>query len=252
MARTVRRPRRTGGKTAPRRGRRKPHLPIDEILRRLGSLYSPARAPRPYDPVSELIFTVLSQNTSDHNSSRAFSGLRQAFPTWEALIDADVERVAEAIQIGGLARIKAPRIQAILKTIRELTGSWDLSFLAEMPLAEAKRWLLELPGVGPKTAGCVLLFSLGRPAMVVDTHVYRVGKRLGLIGPKDSPDAAHDVLEAMIPDADILAAHIYLISHGRRTCKAQRPLCPECVLEDGCPSSLLRPGGRPQSKSKAG
>ena len=234
------------------KGRKPRHLPIDEILRRLEPLYGPARAPRPYDPVSELIFTVLSQNTSDHNSYRAYSRLREGFPTWEAIMNVDADRIAEAIQIGGLARIKAPRIQAILNALKERIGSWDLSFLAEMPLPEAKEWLLDLPGVGPKTAGCVLLFSLGRPAMVVDTHVYRVAKRLGLIGPKETPDGAHDVLEAMIPDADILAAHVYLISHGRKTCKAQRPLCNECVLEDGCPSSLLRSSGKSRLKSKAG
>ena len=247
------RTRRTGAKaTLPQKGRKTHHLPIDEILRRLGPLYGLPRAPRPYDPISELIFTVLSQNTSDYNSYRAYSNLRNRFPAWEAVMNADVDRIAEAIQIGGLAKIKAPRIQTILRIIQDRKGSWDLSFLAEMPLAEAKEWLLELPGVGPKTAGCVLLFSLGRPAMVVDTHVCRVTKRLGLIGPKVPPDAAHDVLEAMIPDGDILAAHIHLITHGRKTCKAQRPLCSECVLEDGCPSSLIKRGRKLQGRSRGG
>ena len=233
-----------------RRGRTTRHLPLDEILARLYPLYGPPRAPRPYDPISELIFTVLSQNTSDYNSYRANSKLRETFPTWEDLMSADVDRVAEAIHIGGLGKIKAPRIQAILKAIRERNGSWDLSFLAEMPLSEAKEWLLELPGVGPKTAGCVLLFSLGRPAMVVDTHVYRVARRLNLIGPKVSPDDAHDILEAKFATEDILAAHVFLITHGRKTCKAQRPLCPECVLEDGCPASLLKQGTKHRVRLK--
>ena len=179
---------------------KKGHLPVEEILRRLGPLYGPAESPRPYDPISELIFTVLSQHTSDVNSYRANETMRERFPTWEALMEADIEELAGAIQIGGLAKVKAPRIQAILRAILERNeGSWDLSFLSEMPLADAKEWLLELPGVGPKTAGCVLLFSLGRPAMVVDTHVYRVSQRLGLIGPKANADEAHDLLEENDP-----------------------------------------------------
>lgn len=231
---------------------KKGHLPIDEILCRLDPLYGPPEAPRPYDAISELIFTVLSQHTSDVNSYRANEMMRERFTTWEALMKADIDELADAIQIGGLAKVKAPRIQAILRAILERNGgSWDLSFLSEMPLNEAKRWLLELPGVGPKTAGCVLLFALGRPAMVVDTHVYRVAQRLGLIGPKVTADEAHDLLEDMTPDDDVLAAHVYIITHGRRVCKAQNPLCPECTLEDGCPSSTLKSKKRRPKKAKA-
>ncbi len=231
---------------------KKGHLPIDEIVRRLDPLYGPAEAPRPYDPISELIFTVLSQHTSDVNSYRANETMRERFPTWEALMEADIDEVADAIQIGGLAKVKAPRIQAILRAILERNeGSWDLSFLSEMPLAEAKEWLLELPGVGPKTAGCVLLFSLGRPAMIVDTHVYRVSQRLGLIGPKVNADEAHDLLEEMTLDDDMLAAHVYIITHGRQVCKAQNPLCRECTLEDGCPSSTLKSKKKRPKKAKS-
>ena len=234
---------------SPRKGHTTRHLPIDEILQRLDPLYGPASPPRPYDPISELIFTVLSQHNSDVNSYRAFASLRNRFPTWEETMNTDLDQLAQVIQMGGLAKVKAPRIQEILKAIREQNGSWDLSFLAEMPIEEAKKWLLDLPGVGPKTAGCVLLFSLGRAAMVVDTHVHRVAKRLNLIGQKVSADDAHDILEAKIPPGDILSAQMYLIAHGRKTCRAQNPLCSECVLEDGCPSSLLKRGNRRKSKT---
>ena len=227
---------------SPLRGRTVKHIPIAEqtMMARLGPLYGPPTAPRPYDPLSELIFTVLSQHTSDINSYRAFAKLMETFPTWEGVLNADVEALAGSIRIGGLAKVKAPRLQEILTAVLERNGSWDLSFLAEMPLAEAKKWLLELPGVGPKTVGCVLLFSLGMPAMIVDTHVHRVAKRLNLIGAKVSADDAHDILEAKVPSEDVLGAHIYIIAHGRQVCKAQRPLCEVCVLEDQCPSSELR------------
>ena len=225
---------------SPLRGRTVKHIPIPDLISRLEPLYGPPSAPRPYDPLSELIFTVLSQHTSDINSYRAFAKLRETFPTWEDVLNADVKALAESIKMGGLSKVKAPRLQEILTAVLERNGSWDLSFLAEMPLPEAKKWLLELPGVGPKTVGCVLLFSLGMPAMIVDTHVHRVAKRLNLIGAKVSADDAHDILEAKVPPDDVLGAHIYIIAHGRQVCKAQRPLCDTCVLEDQCPSSELK------------
>ena len=218
--------------------------PVQEIIQRLHPLYGPAEAPRGYDPVSELIYTILSQNTSDVNSTRAEKGLRAAFDSWEAVAEAEPEALIDAIKIGGLARIKGPRIQAILREIRRRVGSLDISFLAEMPLGEAKAWLRGLPGVGPKTVGCVLLFSLGRPALPVDTHVYRVAKRLGLFGAKVTPDQSHDVLEAMLKPEEMLPFHMYLINHGRKVCKAQRPLCAQCVLEERCPSSVLKSAHR--------
>ena len=229
---------------SPLRGRTVKHIPIPELMTRLEPLYGPPNPPRPYDPLSELIFTVLSQHTSDINSYRAFAKLKETFPTWEQVLDADVEALAESIKMGGLSKVKAPRLQEILTAVLRRNGSWDISFLGEMPLPEAKKWLLELPGVGPKTVGCVLLFSLGMPAMIVDTHVHRVAKRLNLIGPKVSADDAHDILEAKVPPDDVLGAHIYIIAHGRQVCKAQRPLCDLCVLEDQCPSSELRRNNR--------
>jgi len=223
---------------------------VAEIIERLQPEYGPARTPREYDPVSELVHTVLSQHTSDANSTRPYASLREAFPTWEAMAGAPEEAVARSIRMGGLAQLKARRIQAVLRELQARTGGYDLSFLAQMPMAEAKAWLRSLPGVGPKTAGCVLVFSLGMPAMVVDTHVYRVAKRLGLYGPSVNADRSHDVLEAMVPPQDVLRFHMHLIRHGRRVCKAQRPRCDACVLEPRCPSSALR-ARAPAQKERA-
>ncbi len=230
----------------PRKGR-PGRWTIQEIIERLEPEYGPAEAPREYDPVSELVYTVLSQHTSDANSTRAYASLRKAFRSWDAVIAAPAAKVAEAIRMGGLAQIKAKRIQDVLREVKARAGGYDLSFLGEMPLQEAKAWLRALPGVGPKTAGCVLVFSLGMPAMVVDTHIYRVAKRLGLYGAKVSADRSHDILEAMVPPQDVLRFHMHLIRHGRRVCKAQRPRCEACVLEPRCPSSTLRGARTPAS-----
>ena len=210
-------------------------------------------APR-YDAASELVYTVLSQHTSDVNSKRAFENLTRTLGTVDAIADAPVERIEEAIRVGGLAAVKAPRIRAMLRQILERVGSYDLSFLSEMTLAEAKEWLRKLPGVGHKTAAIILCFSLGMPAMPVDTHVFRVSGRLGLVGPKATAERAHEVLESMVAPDDVFAFHIYLIRHGRRVCKAQRPLCDRCVLSWGCPSRKLFTGpaqsGRGRSRSR--
>lgn len=182
----------------------------------------------------------MSQNTSDVNSGRVFAALRAAFPDWEALAAADVSRIEAIIKPGGLSRIKAARIKETLQEIVRLRGALNLDFLKDMPLAEARAWLRRLPGVGPKTAACVLLFALGRPALPVDTHVYRVARRLGLLGEgKVSVEQAHEMLEAMVPPPDVYRFHIYLITHGRQICKAPTPLCHRCVLSSRCPSSLV-------------
>ncbi len=170
------------------------------------------------------------------NSGRAYAGLRASFPTWEAVRDAPTAAVAQAIRSGGLAQIKAARIQQIL---RELTGRLanqplDLNFLGEEPLDDALTYLQSLPGVGPKTAACVLLFSLGRPAFPVDTHVWRVTKRLGLIGARVSADAAHTALARLIPPDWRYTMHVDLIRHGRTICLAQRPKCAICPLRAEC------------------
>ncbi len=193
---------------------------------------------RPHgDPVAELVLTLLSQNTSDANSGRAFIRLMNDFPDWRSLLDADVKAIERAIQPGGLAPTKAPRLQAMLREVWSRCDSFDLSFLREWPLEEARAWLRSLPGVGPKTAACVLLFSLGRPALPVDTHVHRVAKRLGLVPEKTSAEQAHGLLEAKLTPELVYPFHIQLIKHGRRTCTAQRPKCPACLLRAACPSA---------------
>jgi len=188
------------------------------------------------DALGELVATILSQHTSDVNSERAYKQLRARFPTWEAVRDAPVEDVAEAIRSGGLAEVKAERIRRILDLLTERLGGAPLTLdsLATLPMEEADAYLRALPGVGPKTAACVLLFALGKPAFPVDTHVWRVTRRLGLIGAKVSATAAHIVLERVIPPAWRYAMHINLIRHGRRVCTAQRPACERCPLRAGC------------------
>jgi len=215
----------------------KPLTPA-QIVERLDAVYGTLPF-RPHgDPIAELVLTLLSQNTSDHNSGRAFIRLLNDFPDWPSLLDADVKAIERSIQPGGLAPTKAPRLQAILREVYARRKSFDLSFLRDLPLEEARDWLRSLPGVGPKTAACVLLFALGRPALPVDTHVHRVAKRLGLVPEKSTAEQAALLLEAMVAPDDMYAFHIQLIKHGRRTCAAQRPKCAECPLRDGCPSVM--------------
>lgn len=188
------------------------------------------------DPLDELISTVLSQHTSDANTARSFASLKARFPSWEAVRVAPTTAVAEAIRVGGLADLKAPRIQRILDAILERQGNLSLDHLADIDLDAARAWLVALNGVGPKTAACVLLFSLGKPALPVDTHVHRVARRLGLIAEGTSAEAAHDVLEADLgDDVDrVYAFHMDMIEHGRAICTARRPFCERCSLTGCC------------------
>ena len=188
------------------------------------------------DPISELVYTILSQHTSDINSIRAFNNLIEKFKTFESLKDASVKDIESTIHSGGLAKIKAPRIKEILEIIYENIGSFDLSFLSEMNIDEAKFWLKSLPGIGPKTAAIVLCFSFGMPVMPVDTHIFRLSKRLGFIDNKINADDAHEILEEMIKPDKIFSFHMNLIKHGREVCNARRPKCSSCVLATICPS----------------
>ena len=198
-------------------------------------------------PIDEVVLTVLSQNTNDRNRDVAYERLRERFPSWEAVRDAPVEEIEEAIRPGGLAVTKAPRIQRILAAITESEpsangggaapgrGSMDLSWLADAPLDQARDFLCELPGVGRKTAACVLLFAYGRHDVPVDTHVHRVGTRLGLFRPGASLDDCHDEMLRLSAGSDPLEAHVALIRHGRRICHARKPRCGECPLLRMCP-----------------
>jgi endonuclease-3 len=208
---------------------------VAEVLAVLRDHYGTPSPRRTDGPLAELILTILSQNTSDLNTDRAFASLWQTFGSWEAIVAAPVPAIADAIRSGGLAEVKAPRIKGVLEAIQRDRGSLSLDFLARLPVDDARAYLTSLKGVGPKTAACVLLFALGMPAMPVDTHVHRVSKRLGLIGPKVSAEAAHQLLETSIPPAQMFDAHMLLIQHGRVLCKALRPRCDACPLTAGCP-----------------
>lgn len=197
--------------------------------------------PRPWhchgEPVEVLVSTILSQNTSDVNTDRAFASLRARFPSWEAIRTAPPEAVVDAIRSGGLANQKGPRIQKALAAIRDDWGGYDLTLLAKLPVEQARAELTALDGVGPKTAAVVLLFSLHMPIMPVDTHVYRVSWRLGLIPRSISPEKAHDALTAMLgndPDR-LYAVHMEMIAHGRALCRARNPSCTICPLLVICP-----------------
>jgi endonuclease III len=188
----------------------------------------------PLPPLDELISTILSQNTNDANRDRAFQALRQQFPSWEAVRDADPKEVIEAIRPAGLANQKGPRIQAVLHSITEERGRLELDFLRDLPPEEAQRWLLQFHGVGPKTAAIVMLFSLDKPAFPVDTHIYRVTGRLGIRPEKMSPDQAHILLAELLPQEVYYPAHLNLIRLGREICQARKPRCQVCPLQDLC------------------
>jgi endonuclease-3 len=188
----------------------------------------------PLPALDELVSTILSQNTNDVNRDRAFEALRAKFPTWEAVRDAPARQVMDAIRPAGLANQKGPRIQAVLRAITLERGALDLEFLRDWPVDEAREWLTRFKGVGPKTAAIVLLFSLGRPAFPVDTHVHRVTGRLGLRPEKMSADECHAYFEKLLPPETYYAAHLNLIRHGREVCHARNPECERCVLRRMC------------------
>jgi endonuclease-3 len=188
----------------------------------------------PLPPVDELVSTILSQNTNDINRDKAFNALRARFSSWEAVRDAPAAAVVDSIRLAGLANQKGPRIQQVLNQITSERGSLDLTFLNNLPLEEARAWLMKFNGVGPKTAAIVLCFSLGRPAFPVDTHVYRVTGRLGLRPEKISVEAAHPYLESIFPPETYYAAHLNIIRLGREICHARKPDCAHCPLLAMC------------------
>jgi endonuclease-3 len=224
---------------------------VREIHRRLKRRYGPLEPGRRLEPLEELILTILSQNTSDVNSGRAFSAMRERYPTWETLASARTSNLARVIRPGGLSNVKAPRILAVIREIREREGDFDLSWMERASDREVGEYLISLPGVGPKTAACVLAFSLGRPALPVDTHVHRVAGRLGLVPPRATAAQAHSLLEAAVPARLRVSMHVGLIRHGREICKAGRPLCEVCPLQDLCPSAEIFLGTRRTSSKKS-
>jgi endonuclease-3 len=202
------------------------------IRDRLREMYGqPVNKPH-RDPVHELVLTILSQNTSDTNRDVAYAGLRARFDDWPEVRDAPTDEVEESIRKGGLAPTKAPRIQAVL---HELGDPIDLDWLAEAPREETIPYLTALPGVGRKTAACVMIFSFDRPEIPVDTHVHRVGGRLGLFRSNASWEEAHDEMLRVTPPEDAYELHVNLINHGRSLCRPARPKCSECALRRMCP-----------------
>ena len=191
------------------------------------------------DPVDLLIMTILSQNTSDTNSLRAFAQLKSAFCDYEEILAASYEAVANAIRAGGLAEIKARRIKEALFRIKQDAGAISLAFLADMEKDRAMAYLLSLPGVGPKTASVVLLFAFSMPFLPVDTHVYRVSRRLGLLAPDVRPNKAQPILERIVPEEKYLSLHLNLITHGRLICRARGPKHEACALCSCCDYYLL-------------
>ena len=212
-----------------------PTLVLSTLIKEYGAPYWQPRM----EAVDELIFTVLTQHTSDSNAQIAYEQMRKSYPTWESVISADTPHLADVIRSGGLANQKAPRIQTILRAILAKRGELNIDFLRSENLPTAKSWLQELPGVGPKTAAVVLAFAFGMPAMPVDTHVYRVAKRLGLIDETVTVAKAHDLLEQLIEPRDVYSLHVLLITHGRTMCKALRPRCNVCPLREPCPAQPI-------------
>jgi endonuclease-3 len=209
---------------------------VRALNRRLEAVYGPAKKKR-LDPLDELMLTILSQSTSDTNRDRGYKSLRERFPTWEAVRTAPRGEVEEAIRPAGLWKQKARVLQETLDAIWEDRGKLDLSHLHRLPDDEVIEYLTGLRGVGVKTAACVLCFSMGRDYMPVDTHVHRVARRLGLIPSRASANQAHELLnrDASVPAELRFSFHIQLIRHGRAACRASRPACAACVLEDLCP-----------------
>ena len=209
---------------------------LRSIAVRLRRAYGVPPPPRHLPPIDELVLTILSQNTSDTNRDRAYADLRARLPRWSEVADAPARRIAGAIRRGGLGLTKAPRLRAALRSLR---GSGvaldDPRALAGLPDGELWDRLVALPGVGPKTAACVLLFSLDRPYFPVDTHVHRVALRLGLVASRATAVQAQAALQAAAPPLQVYALHMGLIRHGREVCVARRPFCSQCVLAELCP-----------------
>jgi endonuclease-3 len=206
----------------------------DQVFRELAQAYGKPTWRQHLPAVDELVSTILSQSTSDINRDKGFYALKERYPDWESVMNAPEDDVVSTIRSAGLANQKGPRIQAALRYLVDERGEISLDFLAQMPLDEARRWLMRIKGVGPKTAAIILLFAFGRPTFPVDTHVHRITRRLGLIGPKVTADKAHDIMQNIGKPETFYPFHLNLIRHGREICRAQNPRCEICPLQPHC------------------
>lgn len=239
-----------------RRPRRPPAPPAPspattrEILRRLEDRLGPLEPPTRREPLEELVLTVLSQNTSDVNRDRAFQSLRARYPTWEKVAAAPAGELAASIKVGGLSNVKGPRLLSMLREIRDREGGrLDLSWMRKASAARVREYLRTLPGVGPKTAACVLAFSLGHPTVPVDTHVFRVARRLGFLDERTNAEKAHVIMDALVPPRMRVRTHVGMIRLGRAICRAGRPSCELCPLQDLCPTA---PAFLAEARAEAG
>lgn len=220
-----------------------PTLHLTRVYEQLIDTYGEPENKPDYDALGGLVGTILSQHTSDINSGRAYQQLITTFPTWEEVRDVPTDKVATAIRSGGLANIKAPRIQDVLQTLTEQMQANDYKGslaqylydeLVQRTPEEGWRYLRRLPGVGPKTAACVLMFAMDLPVIPIDTHVHRTSRRLGLIGANVSAAKAHELFAKVVPAEWVYPLHVNLITHGRKICHAQRPECSRCALYSEC------------------
>lgn len=209
---------------------------VSAVVGRLAEAYGPLPYARRHDPLSELITTVLSHSTTDANQFRAFDALRARYPRWEQVRDAPPLDVQDTVRVAGLANQKGPRIQAILATVLDDPRGGDLEWLGRVPLDQAMAYLTDLPGVGPKTAGCVMCFCFNAPVVPADTHVHRIARRLRVVPDRATAVRAQERLSAWVAPERAFSTHMWLIRHGRTVCRARGPRCGECALLDLCPA----------------
>src|ERR1051325_3255165 len=209
--------------------------PVGYIVQNLERAYGvPVNKWSGWDVLDMLVSVILSQATSDVNSDRTYDALKERFPTWDAVLRARESTIADTIRLGGLANQTAAVIKNLLRQIKERNGSLDLSFLRDAPPEEAAKYLSQFRGVGPKTVACTLLFACGQEIFPLDTHIFRVLRRVGLIPPKCSDEFAHAVMNRLVPPGKFYSFHVNLIRHGRALCRPRDPLCERCPVVEYC------------------